>query len=251
MLLSTSSCSHTNKKTQWDHPLKGATSPNHRFNQHMGLMMGGSPGGGQYLPHPLHSSHTSQGGWDQQPVTTPVSEMQPLGGYPGPQSVMHRPNWNHQHSHSMGGDSPGGSLNYGQLGGPPYPHCKQHSVPALTNWDQQKRFPIEKGKMIGDPYLPNHTNQNSVDSGVPATPSYPHEYQGNEDIESPINHTHTGGVNNLMPMYHHPSQMSKNIIDGLTGKSVDTGEPMETNVHRLEPSIPYLSQDLEQLSQWV
>ena len=215
-------------------------------------MGGGSPGTGHYLSHPLHSSHTSQVGWDQPQVTTPVSEMQPGGGYPGHPSMMHRPSWNsgyHSHSHSIG-DSTGGNLGYAHMGGPPFPHSRQHSVPAITNWDQQKRVPIEKGKMIGDPYLPHHTTQNSVDSGVPATPSYPQEYPVNDDMDSPINHTNAGVVINHMPTYHQ-SPMAKNIIEGLPGTSVDTGEQMDTTVHRLEPSIQYLSSDLEQLSQWV
>lgn len=217
-------------------------------------MMGGSPSGGQYLQHPLHSSHTSQIPWDQQQVNTPVSEIQPpTAGYHNHQGMMQqRPSWtSHHHSHSMI-DTMASSMGYNHPAGPPYAHSRQHSVPAITNWDQQKRGHMEKGgKMLGgDPYLPNHTNQNSVDSGVPATPSYPQEYAGNDDMDSPINPTNAGTMSNHVPMYHQ-SPMAKNIIDGLPGASVDTGEQMDTTLNRIEPSIQYIPQDLEQLSQWV
>nr|WLO57503.1 WWTR1/YAP-like protein [Halisarca dujardinii] len=252
---------HSNKRTQWEHPFKGATSPNHRGNPAPRISMGGSPNSGQFL-HPLQSSLSQVPGWEQQPpqqLGAPVSEVQPTpGAYHGHPSVMNpRPSYYHTHSHSITGLESTGGGGGGNLGYP-HPtstayaaHSRQHSVPA--NWEQQKRTHLEKGKIIGgDPYLPNphHATQNSVDSGVPATPSFPQEYAGNDDMDSPINHQNH--VSNHAQMYQ-PStgNIGRSIMDVMPGASVDTGEQMDTTLNQIQPSIPYMPQDLEQLSQWV
>lgn len=114
-----------------------------------------------------------------------------------------------------------------------------------------KRIQIERGKLLGDPYLTaEHIRQSSQDSGVVANLSYGHDYTMADDMDSPIGAGRGGHVTSFVQQSQLPQRRNE-LIDHLPGANVDTGmSGMETD---LQPSIDpsMMVGDLENYSQWV
>ena len=258
--------SHNHKTTQWEHPLRtgtGSRFPGHPLqnHQHAGITPAVPYNAPHHLSHQLHQAQTPShaigghsAGWDQMGTSTSPGDLAP----------QHSRHWvgsqhgSHQYSSSIGSPVAQGSVAGGQPGHG-YNHQRQQSMPHILSspshpqghWEQVKRLQMERGKLLGDPYLTaEHIRQSSQDSGVVANlTSYGHDYAMTDDMDSPVGAG--GGGGGHVASFAQQSQIQQRIIDNLPGANVDTGmSGMEMEIQpSIDPSM--MVADLENYSQWV